>query len=100
MATAAPVLTVSATSVRITAATVAQTCGMRSSSPVISASTSGTGRPRIVADTKATAAATHDQETLPTSDDDTAWIESSITGRQRASVCGGAKPNSQSVMAG
>ena len=37
---------------------------------------------------------------LPSSEDDTARIESSITGRQRASASGGAKPNSQSVITG
>ena len=38
--------------------------------------------------------------TLPTSDDDTARIECSSTGRHRASTCGGVKPNSQSVISG
>ena len=44
MMIAASVLTVSATAVRITAAIVAPTCGIRSSRPVITASTSGNGR--------------------------------------------------------
>ena len=44
--------------------------------------------------------ATSEIARLPSSDDDTALIESSTTGRQRVSVAGGAKPNSQSVIVG
>src|SRR5215218_1248080 len=100
IAIAAGVLTVSATSTRITAATVAPTCGMRSSRPVIRASTMGNGRPNAHADRPATVAATSDTATLPISDEDTAPIESSSTGRHRASVAGPVKPNSQSVIVG
>ena len=44
--------------------------------------------------------ATTEIATLPISDDDTAVIESSTTGRQRASTAGGVKPNSQLVIVG
>ena len=37
---------------------------------------------------------------LPSSEDETPRIDSSTTGFQRASVAGGAKPNSQSVIVG
>ena len=37
---------------------------------------------------------------MPISEDETAEIESSTTGRQRASTAGGVKPNSQSVIVG
>ena len=67
---------------------------------MITASTSGKGRPKIQADTPATVAATIEIATLPISDDETALIEFSTTGRQRASLAGGAKPNSQSVIVG
>src|SRR3954466_11730546 len=100
MATAAVVLTVSATATRITAAIVAPTCGMRSSSPVITASTIGNGRPNAQADTPATVAATIEIATLPINEEDTAEIEFSTTGRQRASTGGGVKPKSQSVIVG
>src|SRR3954465_13702314 len=96
MAIAAGVLTVSATSTRITAATVAPTGGMRSSRPVITPSTTGNGRPNAHADRPATRPAMIEIAMLPTSEEDTAEIESSTTGRQRATVAGGAKPNSQS----
>ena len=89
IAIAASVLTVSATSVRITAAIVAPTCGIRSSRPVITASTSGNGRPKIQAETPATVAATIEIATLPISDDETALIECSSTGDHRASLSGG-----------
>src|SRR6185312_148645 len=100
MAIAAGVLTVSATATRITAATVAPTCGMRSSRPVMTARTIGNGSPNAHADRPATVAATREIAMLPISDEDTALIESSSTGRQRASVLGGANPNSQSVIVG
>src|SRR3954454_17817965 len=100
MAIAAGVLTVRATSTRITAAIVAPTCGMRSRNPVITASTIGKGRPNAHADRAATVAATSETARLPISDDDTAAIESSSTGRQRASTAGAVKPNIQSVIVG
>ena len=77
MITASVVPTVSATATRITAATVAPTCGIRSSSPVITASTSGNGSPSAHADSPATVPATTEIATLPISEDDTALIESS-----------------------
>src|SRR3954470_13693650 len=97
---AAGVLTVSATATRITAAIVAPTCGIRSSRPVITASTIGNGSPNAQAERPATVAATSEIATLPMSDVDTAWIESSTTGRQRVSVAGEANPNSQLVIVG
>ena len=100
MMTASVVPTVSATPTRITAAIVAPTCGIRSSSPVITASTIGNGIPSTQAETPATVPATIEIATLPISDDDTAVIEFSSTGRQRASTAGGVKPNSQSVIVG
>src|SRR5690242_11084653 len=100
IATAAGVLTVSATATRITDATVAPTWGMRSSSPAIMPSTTGNGSPKAQADGPPTSPATIEIATLPSSDDDTAEIDSSTTGCQRASAAGGAKPNSQSVMVG
>src|SRR3954466_2711953 len=100
IAIAAGVLTVSATSTRMTPATVAPTCGMRSRKPVITASTIGNGNPKMYADKPATVAATTEIATLPMSDDDTALIESSSTGRHRASTGGGVNPNSQFVMVG
>src|SRR4051812_12071171 len=100
MMTAAGVLTVSATAVRITAATVAPTWGIRSSRPVITASTIGNGSPSRVAEMNATRPATTDTARLPISEEETALTESSTTGRQRASVSGLAKPSSQSVMVG
>ena len=77
---AAGVLTVSATATRMTAAIVAPTCGIRSSSPVISASTIGNGRPSAHADTPATVPATKEIAMLPISEEETARIESSTTG--------------------
>src|SRR3954447_6868709 len=100
IAIAASVLTVRATATRITAATVAPTCGIRSRKPVITASTIGNGSPNAHADTPATVAATMEIATLPTSDEEIALIESSTTGFQRRSYSGGAKPNSQSVIVG
>src|SRR4051794_2256049 len=100
MMTAAGVLTVSATATRITEAIVAPTCGIRSSSPAITASTTGNGSPNAHADSPATSPATIEIAMLPSSDDETAEIESSTTGRQRASTGGEVKPNSQSVMLG
>src|SRR3954471_1450780 len=100
IATAAVVLTVSATATRITAATVAPTCGIKSSSPVITARTMGNGRPNAHADNPATVAATTEIAPVPISEDETAEIESSTTGCQRASTAGGVKPNSHSVIAG
>src|SRR5215207_4011324 len=95
---AAGVLTVSATSTRITPATVAPTCGMRSRKPVITASTIGNGNPKAQAETPATTAATSEIARLPISDDETAPIDSSSTGCQRACTSGRAKPNSHSVI--
>src|SRR3954470_17018615 len=100
IASATGVLTVSPTATRMIAATVAPTCGMRSRKPVITASTIGKGRPKVYAERPATVAATSDIATLPMSDDDTALIESSSTGRHRASTRGGVKPNSQFVIVG
>ena len=68
MMIASVVPTVSATAIRITAAIVAPTCGIRSSSPVISASTIGNGNPSAHAETPATVAATTEIATLPISD--------------------------------
>src|SRR5688572_21019891 len=98
IAMAASVLTVSATRVRITAAIVAPTCGIRSSRPVITASTSGKGSPKMYAETPATVAATTEIAMFPISDVETAVIEFSSTGRQRVVASGGANPNSQSVI--
>ena len=95
MAIAAGVLTVSATSTRMTAAIVAPTCGIRSRNPVITASTIGNGSPKIHADTPATVAATSEIARLPISDEETALIDSSRIGCQRFWTAGGAKPNSQ-----
>src|SRR4051795_9983847 len=53
IAIAASVLTVRPTATRITAATVAPTCGMRSSRPVMMPSTIGNGSPKIYAETPA-----------------------------------------------
>ena len=92
--------TVSATATRITAAIVAPTWGIRSSSPVITASTSGNGIPSAHAERPATVPATTEIATLPISDEEIARIDSSTTGRQRASASGGAKPKSQSVIVG
>src|SRR4051794_40189610 len=100
MAIAAPVLTVSATATRITAAMVAPTCGIRSSRPVMTASTIGNGRPKAHADRPATVAATTEIATFPISDDDTAVIESSTTGRQRRSAAGGGEPKRHSRIGG
>src|SRR4029079_3008299 len=100
MMTASVVPTVRATATRITDAIVAPTCGIRSRKPAITASTTGNGRPRAQAHTPADAPAMIEIATLPISDDDTARIESSSTGRQRASTAGGVKPNSQVVIAG
>ena len=75
IAIAAGVLTVSATSTRMTAAIVAPTCGIRSRKPVITASTIGNGKPNAHADTPATVAATSEIAMLPISDDETAPIE-------------------------
>src|SRR6185436_5343839 len=88
--TQANVLSVSATAHRITAAIVAPTCGIRSSNPVMTASTIGNGRPSAQADSPATTAATTEIATLPTSDDEIAEIESSTTGPQRRSTRGDA----------
>ena len=93
-------LTVSATAPRITAATVAPTCGIRSSRPVITPSTMGNGRPNAHADRAATVPATTEIARLPSSEEETARMDSSTTGRQRCSTAGGANPNSQSVMVG
>ena len=98
MAIAAGVLTVSATSTRITAATVAPTCGIRSRKPVMTASTIGNGRPKIHAETPATVAATSEIARLPISDEETALIDSSRTGCQRFWTAGGARSNSHSVI--
>src|SRR3954467_13630191 len=95
MAIAAPVLTVSATATRITAAMVAPTCGIRSSRPVITARRIGNGSPNAHADTPATVAATMEIATLPISEDETAVIESSSTGRQRRSAAGGGETKRQ-----
>src|SRR3712207_5714937 len=100
MITASDVPTVSATAIRMIEAIVAPTWGMRSRNPAITASTTGNGRPRIHAETPAYVPATSEIATLPTSDEEIAWIESSTTGRQRRSVAGGANPNSQSVIVG
>src|SRR3954466_714836 len=97
--TAASVLTLSATIVKMTAAIVAPICGIRSSSPVITASTSGNGSPRIHDVTPATVAATIEIATLPISEDEIAVIEFSSTGLQRCSVSGGANPNNHEVIA-
>ena len=72
MITASVVPTVSATATRITAATVAPTCGIRSSRPVITPSTIGNGRPSSQAETPAIGPATTEIATLPISDEDTA----------------------------
>ena len=100
MITAASVLTVSATATRITAAMVAPTCGIRSRKPAIIASTIGNGRPSAHAETPATVPATIEIAMLPSSDCETASIDSSTTGRQRRSTAGGVKPNSHSVIVG
>src|SRR5215218_2080901 len=100
MITASAVPTVSATATRITAAIVAPTCGIKSSSPAMTASTTGNGSPSAHADNPATVPATSEIATLPNSDCETAAIEASTTGRQRNSTTGGAKPNSQSVIVG
>src|SRR5215208_8415186 len=100
VAMAASVLTVSATAVRMTAAIVAPICGIRSRSPAITASTIGNGSPSSQAETPATVPATSEIATLPISEDDTAWIDPSTTGRQRRSTAGGTNPNSQSVIVG
>ena len=100
IAIATGVLTVRPTRTRITAATVAPTWGMRSRKPAMTASTSGNGSPNTYADRPATVAATSETARLPISDDETAPIESSTTGRQRASVAGAVNPNSQSVIMG
>src|SRR3954447_15147174 len=100
MITASTVPTVSATATRITAAIVAPTCGIRSSRPVMTPSTTGNGRPRIHAEKPAIKPATTEIATLPISDDDTVVIASSTVGFQRASTDGGVKPNSQSVIVG
>jgi hypothetical protein len=84
----------------MTAATVAPTCGIRSRNPVMTARTMGNGRPRAQAESPATVAATHEIATFPTSEDDTAPIDSSSTGRQRRSTAKGVKPKSQSVIVG
>ena len=97
---AAVVLTVSATATRMTAATVAPTCGIRSSSPVMSASTIGKGRPSAHAETPATVPATTEIAMLPISEVDTTRMDSSTAGRQRRSTDGGVNPKSQSVMVG
>src|SRR3954464_11148150 len=96
--TAASVLTLSATMVRMTAAIVAPICGIRSSRPVITASTSGNGSPRMYDVSPATVAATMLIATLPIRLEETAVIESSTTGLQRRSASGGANPNSQVVI--
>src|SRR4051794_15693906 len=98
--TAASVLTVIATIVRITAATVAPIWGIRSSRPVIRPSTTGNGIPSSQQVTPAIVPATIEIAMLPSSDADTALIESSTTGRQRLSVFGGPNPNSHSVIVG
>src|SRR4051812_32437299 len=93
IAIAAGVLTVSATSTRITPATVAPTCGMRSRNPVITASTIGNGNPKSQADRPATMAATSEIARLPISDEETAPMDSSSQGRQAWWALGGGKPN-------
>ena len=93
-------LTVSATAVRMTAAIVAPTCGIRSSRPVITASTIGNGRPSAHAESPATVPATTEIAMLPSSEEETARIDSSSTGCQRCSTAGGANPKSQPVMVG
>ena len=100
MITASVVPTVSATATRITAATVAPTCGIRSSRPVMTPSTTGNGRPSSQAEPPAISPAMIEIATFPISEDETAEIEPSTTGRQRASTAGGVKPNSQSVIVG
>ena len=55
----------------------------------MTASTSGKGSPNAHADNPATVAATKEIATLPMSDEDTAVIESSTTGRQRSSAAAG-----------
>ena len=95
---AAGVLTVSATATRMTAAIVAPTCGIRSRNPVITASTIGNGSPNAQADSPATVAATSEIATLPISEEETALIEFSSTGRQRRSTSGVANPNNQFVI--
>src|SRR4051812_28263878 len=97
---AASVLTVSATATRITAATVAPTCGIRSRKPVISANTSGNGSPNAQAETPATIAATQEIATLPSNEEETALIDVSTTGLQRASTSGAVNPNSHAVIVG
>ena len=84
----------------MTAAIVAPTCGMRSSSPVMTARTTGNGSPNAHADRPATVAATIEIAMLPSREEDTALMESSSTGRHRCSAACGVKPNSQSVIAG
>ena len=66
----------------------------------MTASTIGNGRPSNHADTTATVAATIEIATLPSSDCETAKIDSSTTGRQRGSTSGGVNPNSQFVIVG
>ena len=82
----------------MTAAIVAPTCGIRSRKPAITASTIGKGSPSAQADNPATVAATIEIATLPISEEETAEMDFSSTGRQRRSTSGGANPNSQSVM--
>ena len=53
---------------------------------MITPSTTGNGSPSSQDDTPAIVPAMIEIATLPTSDEDTARIESSITGRQRAST--------------
>ncbi len=80
MMTASVVPTVSATATRMTAAIVAPICGIRSSRPVMTASTIGNGSPRTYALKPATVAATTEIAMLPISEDETARIDSSTTG--------------------
>src|SRR5215213_7309587 len=98
IAIAAGVLTVNATSTRMTPATVAPTCGIRSRNPVITARTIGNGNPKAQADRPATIAATSEIARLPISDEETALIESSSTGSHRSWTSGRAKPNSHPLM--
>ena len=100
MMIAASVLTVRATATRITAAIVAPTCGIRSSSPVITASTSGNGMSSSTAVTPATIAAMTEIARLPISEVDTARIAVSTVACQRCSTVGVVNPNNQSVIVG
>ena len=75
-------------------------CGIRSSSPTMTASTSGNGRPKAKAERPATTPATIEIMTLPSNVAATAEVDRSRIGLQRASVCGRMNPKSQSVIRG